>query len=605
MNEFEDSDFGSELDQLIDEQSYQQMAKEEQENLEERQRLAKQKEVNNLQEAASVLPDAGRAIVEDIAKYGGAEPSWMDTPDGPPELQTEWGKTLSDITQLIAPLIAIGFTKGKALKMMRNRGMLKNIPVGGAKDRLGNLAFDVGTEVGWYNITRQAEQDNLAGQLAANGLPVPDWLATGKTDSAETKRAKQQMEAVGLGVFGSMLGGLFRLAKNPVGRFINKLRGKDSAAEAYIDGLAKKGGKIEANNPVLDELARDENLRIGSDGEMAQKRLADNGGVIPDPWDAQPDNYIQSGMFDEVERVPKAVPAEGIVEAVVDNYEIVKNPLGNGRMQRFMSEAALDAISGSDLEKRTIVKGIEAQINEFAAKNLDIDVGGRWKNNKEVVAAMDNLVASMMDLPLEDLKKVIRYDEVTVGPNKKIKIVDPFMENAMIKLSKKYLDEFSFDRQRASALAQTSLANDVSDSANAAAVVKNQIDTTRTQERLLDLVEFLQYEQTLAGSYSGWRLNARKNGLGLTNQDVAAWKAQAAEAAAEVRQYAEEVQLRITNPKTPDAATAVYELTNGSIRDVTNMAQAIRDSVKGRRVAKNWGYASPALFVGVVDFLCC
>ena len=476
--------------------------------------------------------------------------------------------------------------------------MLKSIPVGGKTDRFANLAFDVGSEVGWYNVSRQAEQDNLSGQLADLGVPVPGWLATGDNDSKEAKRVKQQLEAVGLGVFGSMLSGLFRLGKQPAGRFINRLRGKDAASEEFIDKLAKKGGQVEASNPAVDELTRDEALRQASDGEMAQKRLADKGGVIPDPWDETPDNYIQSGLFDESERVPKAVPAEGLVEAVVDNYEITKQPYGNGRMQRFMSDAALDAISAGDLEKRTIIKGIESQLNDFAAKNLDVDVGGRWKNNKEIVAAMDNLVAAMMDLPLPELKKVIRYDEVTVGPNKKIKVVDPFMENAMIKLSKKYLDEFSFDKQRASALAQTSLANDVSDSATAAAAVKGEIDVTRTQERLLDMVEFLQYEQTLAGSYSGWRLQARKNGLGLTNKDVDVWKAEAAKAAAEVRQYAEEVkQLRVTNPKMAEAATAVYELTNGSVRDVADMTQAIRDSVKGRRVAKNWGYKSPALFV--------
>lgn len=601
MNEFEDSDFGGEVEQRI----YQNMVEEEQELLQKRQELdkiKKQNEVNNFQEAATVPLDAGRAIIEDIAKTGGAEPSWMGNEERAPELQTTWGKTLSGIAQVIVPLLAFSYGKGRGLRALRNRGMLKNIPVGSAKDRLANLAADVGAEVGWYNITRQAEQDNLTGQLAQLGIPVPDWLATGKGDTAEMKRTKQQLEAVGLGVFGSLLGGLFRLGKAPIGRFTSKLRGKDAAGEAYVEQLAKKGGTSDVNNPALDEVLRDENLRAQSDGEMALKRLADNGGQVPDPWDADPDNYIQSKLFDESERVPKAVPAEGVVEAIVDNYQIAKNPSGNGRMQRFMTDAALDAISQGDLEKRTIIKGLQTQINEFASKNLDVDVGGRWKNNKEIVAEMDKIVSAMLDVPLEDLKKIVPYDDVTVAPGKKIKVVDPFWEQAFIKLSKRYINEFSMSGQRASALAQTSIANDISDSANAISVVKGELDTTRAQDRILDMLEFLQYEQTLAGSYRGWALQARKNGLGLTNATVKDWMEEAAKKSAQVKKLVNEIkELRVSNPRMADAVESVYELTNGSITDINMMYQAIEDSVKGRRVVKNWGYASPGVLVEAIS----
>ena len=70
----------------------------------------------------------------------------MGIEDGVPELKTKWGQTLSDFTQLLIPAMLIGFTKGKALKALRNRGMLKNIPLKSAGDRFGNLA-DVGTEL--------------------------------------------------------------------------------------------------------------------------------------------------------------------------------------------------------------------------------------------------------------------------------------------------------------------------------------------------------------------------------------------------------------------------------------------------------------------------
>ena len=214
---------------------------------------------------------------------------------------------------------------------------------------------------------------------------------------------------------------------------------------------------------------------------------------------------------------------------------------------------------------------------------------------------MDNIVASMLDVPLNDIKKIVTYDEVTDSPGKKIKIVDPFWENAFIKLSKKNLNEFTMSGQRASAMAQTSLANDISDSANAVSMVKDELDTTRPKDRILDMLEFLQYEQTLAGSYRGWALQARKTGLGLTNADVAQWKLDAANASAKVKKLANEIKLSVRLPRMADAVESVYELTNGSIQDIKQMYRAIEDSVKGRRVVKNWGYASPGVLVEAIS----
>ena len=264
----------------------------------------------------------------------------------------------------------------------------------------------------------------------------------------------------------------------------------------------------------------------------------------------------------------------------------------------------LDAISEGDLEKRTLIRGVEQQLADFNARNLDIDVGGRWKNNKEIMASMDGLVAGMFGIPKDELKRLLPTDTVTVADGKKIEILNPLSSGAAIKLSKKYLDEFSAGNMRSSALVQTSVANDISDSAVTSNLIADQIDVTRTQDRMLDLIEFLTYEQTLSGSYYGWALQARKVGLGLTDDQVNLWKATAAEEASKIRQLAADVKkLRSTNPRMADVVTEAYELTDGSIKDVNMLTQAIRDSVKGRRVAKNWGYASPALLVEGISSL--
>ena len=565
-------------------------------------------QTNPVQEGANAVRDATVSIAEDALNYGASEPEWVNIDEGAPELKTSWGKPLSEFLQLAVPLIAIGLTRGKAVKMLRNRGMLKAIPKGSWGDRLGSAAFDVGAEVAWLDATRAAENGNFSQVLKEDlGMDLPDFIATKDSDTPEAKRIKQQYEAVGFGVFGTLLASLFRLGKPITKGFLDKVRGNDAVSKEAVEKLKSKVDVPEdVKNPIARELIKDEGLREASDSEMALKRYADNGGKIPDPWKDAPDNYMQSGIFDEAERVPKAVSAEGVMEAVVDNAKIVATtPGGNGRMARFMSDAALDAISQGSLEKRTIVKGVEARLNDLAKMDLDFQVGNKWRNNKEVIKSMDVLVADMMQLPLEDLKKIVNYDTVGVG-GKKINIVDPVTGAAFFKMSAKLLDDYSKGTLQASALAQTSMANDVMDSAVGLGLIGKEIPTERITERMLSMIEFLDYESTLAGSYAGWALNVRKQGLKNVSPDelIPAWKAEAAEKAAQTNKLAKEInQIQKTNPKYAEALNQSYELTNGSIKEVTGLTQAIKDATKGRRVIKNWGYASPGLMVEAISGL--
>ena len=517
-----------------------------------------------------------------------------------PELRTTWGKTISEILQVAGPLVLIGLTKGKALKAMRNRGMLKNIPVGSFGDRAGNLAFDVGADVGWLGITRQGKTDNLSGMLADLGVPVPDFLATKDSDTPEAKRVKQQYEAVGLGVFGSIIASLYRVAKGgdaPAGRFLDKLRPKNAESKEYVDNLKAKGGEVDPD-PVVDQVVRDDKLRGDSDAELALKRYNDNGQQIP----AEPDKYIQSGLFDESERIPKAVPPEGLVEALADNAKIAATPGGNGRMQRFMTDAAIEAVTGGDAEKRTLIKGIEQQIKEFGSKNIEFDINGKWMGNKELIALVERIYPDMLNLDADELKQVFNFDTVTMPGGKKMQVLDTTSEGVALKLSSQVLKEMSSDRMRASALAQASLANDISDSASAASVIGKQLDTDEVYNKLLDKLELLTFENTLAGSYSGYRLNARKGFLGNAEEfNMAAAKKKAAEKAADIRKLANDLrELEGRNPELASKLREVWDATSGSITDINQLTQAVKDSMKGRRLVKNFGYSSPAVMVEAI-----
>jgi len=550
--------------------------------------------VSNTAEALNIVPDAARAITEDVMNYGKAEPDWVNIDEEAPELQTTWGKAFSDFLQMALPVIAIGASLRGGRNVLRSKGFLKNIKPGSKLDRVGMTAAEIGADVAWLDVTRQGKTDTLSGMLADLGIPMPDFLATQDSDTPEAKRVKQQLEAVGFGLFGTTIGALYRMGRGKPKNFTSTLRPKTPEAKEYVRKLEPDPWD---SNPVTDNIVRDEALREASDSEMALKRFADKGGEIPDPWDTAPDNYIQSKLFDESERVPKAVPKEGLIEAVTDNYKIQQAP-GNGRMQRFMSDAALDAISGGDLEKRTIIKGVEAQLNEFAKLDLDIDVGGKWKSNKEVLAATEKLMQAAMGIDnVADMKELLRYTDAPIsgGQTKRI-MLDPDSQGVGINLSKKLLEQFSYGRQQASALVQTSLANDITDTATAINAIGGQVPTDRAADRMLDMLEFLTYEQTLAGSYSGWLLNARKAVLG--RDTLNGWERAAKEKARKVREFANELKdVRGKNPKLADALIGAYEMADGSIQDVNALTQAILDTVKLRRVGKNWGYNSPGLML--------
>ena len=101
--------------------------------------------VSNTAEALNIVPDAARAITEDVMNYGKAEPDWMNIDEEAPELQTTWGKALSEFIQMAAPVIAIGAALRGGRGVLRNKGYLKNIKPGSKLDRVGMTAAEIGT----------------------------------------------------------------------------------------------------------------------------------------------------------------------------------------------------------------------------------------------------------------------------------------------------------------------------------------------------------------------------------------------------------------------------------------------------------------------------
>jgi hypothetical protein len=157
---------------------------------------------------------------------------------------------------------------------------------------------------------------------------------------------------------------------------------------------------------------------------------------------------------------------------------------------------------------------------------------------------------------------------------------------------------------KALALMETGIANDLSDSALASNLLKAEgLPIERVQERILDLAEAFGRLDSYSGSYLGWALQARKAGLDKApSPDVAKWWKKAQEDAVKIKKLTKEVnEIGKTNPELKDAIIGAYELTDGSIKDVRMLQKAIIDSLKSRRLGKNWGYLSPSLIVEAIS----
>ena len=546
--------------------------------------------VDNLQEAASIIPDAASSIVEDIQKFGNPNEEWQKTDeDVDPTLKTEWGKILSGLIQTAGPTIAaaVGARFG-----LRKLPFAKNIRPGSWTDLLSTAALETGIDVGWAGISRQGFDDTFSTFAESKGLDMPDPLVNKDSDSPEIKRVRNQWEAAGFGTLITGLSALFKITKP--GRFISKIIPKSRAAKELVENIKAKSPEVYPD-PWEDAVAKDVKLRQDADDEMALTRYA------RDPEFTKMDRYVQSELFEDFERASRAVPPEGVIEAMTDNVKILRDPLGNGRMQRFYTDAAIEGLAGSSSTAKTVLKGLRTQIEGIAKAPFTVDAVGKEVTNKDLVKNVGTLVKDLFGQEkIDDALRMLEFDDVSVTGGQRISVLSPDSQKAAALVVKKIMQEYPESEAKALALMQTQIANDLSDSAVASNLVKAQgLPIERVQERMLDLAEAFGRLDSVSGSYLAWALQSRKAVFDKPPAaEVAKWWKKAEEDALKVRKLTKEVnEIGKTNPLLKDAIVGAYELTNGSIKDVRMLQQAIFDSMKFRRLVANSGYDSAPLAV--------
>lgn len=439
---------------------------------------------------------------------------WMEMPDNwEPANKTEWGKALRSITEAVGPAVGAALLTRRGLNAIGARTALGDAPKW--VKAIGYAGADAAAGVAVDEVSRFSTDHNLTGTLQKTWPKtwgwLPDDLATLDSDSPDVKRNKNKLEGAGLGLVVDAFQGAIDFARAVRGKSIRtEFIPKDAQAKTFSEEVAKATGENYSSHPTIDRIIRNSELRQESVDELAQLRYSKKGLNEPDP-------FIHEPLFDDAERLPKAVEPDGVVQAMVDARRIEKN-IGtvNGRMASFMSDAAIEELDMADMAGRSLVKKIEDVIKQTG--NFEVKLpDGQMMSKKDILKSGDNLSALIVNPTIkgDDLKNLFESydlrDFKTIADGVRQGYINDSTYAAAMKSIKELKNYYlNMDTARASAYLQTSLAGEISDIAAAARVMGDEQDITRAQELILDKLKVLWYETDMAGSIAGWALNNKR-----------------------------------------------------------------------------------------------
>ena len=563
------------------------------------------------------FPNAAVNITEDILNFGTADDPRFTLDTIEPQMKTPWGQMTSNIIQSVGPLLAMAALTKRGRSLIRRSKFGGRVPAGGVLDKLGTGSAAIGAESLWTVATRQSLEPNLSESLK-EWFPgqtswIPNWLATRPADSPDTKRLKAVGENIALGGLFPLISGVRRLLKGDP-TIMQRVKPTDEAGAALKKNIERTEVKGYSDDPVTEAVLVDEALNAKDGAEMAEVRFA------RDPEGTQPDPYVNSPMYDAYERPTKAVNSTAAVESLVNDYEI-KNNIGtvNGRSTPILTNAATDSLSEGDIVRRALIDKVEGLVDKIVKSGFVVEMPGQLKNpsNKELVANLDNLADAFLEMPVNKmydiLEQVGAFETIDVAGQAQRRMKTIYAA-AALRANRKLLKDVTPNRMRASAKVQTELAGEISDAAEAIGLGADSLAFNTLQDTIGNKLAVLTYEYALTSSINGYLLNMSKVAQGgkVTADDVAKalkqFKINAKEQVQEVRKLFNDLAvIRDSNPKLADALANVFDITQGSVRDVDTMRKILSEAVSGRsnlaRSFVNIGNKAPALMVEAVTGL--
>lgn len=525
---------------------------------------------------------------------------WLDLPDEwTPQNKTPWGKALRSISEVAVPTVVLSAItrRGVTAGMNRAVGSEKVANAPWIAKFLGNSGIDAASGVAVDAVSRQSEDHNAMGILKKNFFPwIPDDIATLDSDSPDVKREKNIKEGVGFGLAIDLLGAAIKGARALRGLTDGtKYVPKDDAAKQYFEESAIRSGPPRADDPTTDHLIRSNENREEVLDVWAEDQL------IKDPDGLEgPHPAVNSPMFDDYEKAVLGVRKDAVPQNLVDGVRIQRN-LGttNGRMATIITDPALKkGLEVENLQQRTLVQEVANEIRN--AGDFDAVVNGVRISKKEMIESADSLIKEIVN-PNSDVAAVKQLfaDNRSLEGISQTRYINDRQYAAAMNATKQLMDQFiGLDTARASARIQTTVAGEISDIAEGARVVWNDVDTKRQQEMIFDKIEYLMAEMGISKYVAGWSLNNKKTWESVMKSgDPASIQRFAAEAEAEISQAAAEriskakefvsslQEIKEQNPEFLKPLIEAYDLSNGKIDTIDKLNKWFQGSMYDIRKA--------------------
>jgi len=456
-------------------------------------------------EISLAVPTAGTDFVVDLLNLAPG----VDLPKVP-EFENDIVQTVREISSIVLPTVGLGGfgaarLAGAAGKLAKGSKASKFLTDPLVK-WIGNTSFQAGTGAFVdYTVEINQEDDNLAGVLKANWPQqmgwIPDNVATLDSDDPDAKRAKNVLEGVYLGAGTDVLIGVAKLLKNTRG-----------FRTTIIPQTEKSGKYFEKNMPVdatvedaVERSAAKRELVIDQIGKFNFDKSVEINGVeraLDEPL------YGVTDMYGYQEYAGRSADDGGVALASVDSYR-VRNNVGstNGRVGSIVSEGFIKRFNDGNFDTNVMLRGVKQDMldaDEFDVKLAD----GTYITAKQIIENGEELAAEHYMMSLPNLKKLFNELATEDSGEMGVRTLSSTGMEAARQMMKKYMDDFiNMDIGRAEAYLETSLAGQLSDTAQGMRLVEGTPAIERAQEQILDRMQMLMAMRGRAAYVRGRALN--------------------------------------------------------------------------------------------------
>ena len=480
-----------------------------------------------------------------------------------PKYQDDIATAIRDISSVVAPTIALTMSGVGALSQAGNASKLKVLSDPFVK-WLGTTGASAGIGAGVDYVAETNQQDDNVLGVLKKSFPktmgwVPDDLATLDSDSPDQKRAKNIYEGIGLGIFTDLIGGAVQ--------FTSALKKSDDATRWIPESeKAKNWLKNNASDPAEDVVEkgaakRSEDLdNLGGYNFSKAQNLDEPVFGLHDLY-----GYDESGI--------RSADDMGIVGASIDQVRIAKNIDSTyGRLGSVMTEPAMKfALEGVE-EYEAVLKGLRETLVE--ADELGYRVKGRTITAKEVQDEGLRFAANLNQMDIDQMRQFLDDNRPDIAGQ---------TLNEVAAKGVRFAIKESMQELKASALLRGSLAGQVSDMAQGARFAEGTATTIRSEEQIIDRLEFLMIQNGKDAYSKGRALSMLNMSKRATPPTPAQLKKQGADALTRIKAEAKATadvlrEIKDTKPEMLNPLLLAYEATDGKVGTIDALNNYFRQS---------------------------